>query len=77
MQTRRDNFGAAVIGNKLYVVSDLAPFAISGFRRRFAPPKPTFTVRALRARTVNAKGARSELSVDGPEMLMVLWLTAL
>jgi hypothetical protein len=47
----------------LYVVrvsSDLAPFSISGFQRREAPPKPTFTVRALRARTVNAKGARSE-----------------
>jgi hypothetical protein len=42
-------------------LSDLAPFSISGFRRREAPPKPAFTVRALRARTVNAKGARSEI----------------
>jgi hypothetical protein len=42
--------------------SDLAPFSISEFQRREAPPKPAFTVRALRARTVNAKGARSELS---------------
>jgi hypothetical protein len=41
--------------------SDLAPFSISGFRRREAPPKPTFTVRAQSARTVNAKGARSEI----------------
>jgi hypothetical protein len=43
-------------------ISDLAPFSISGFQRREAPPKPTFTVRARSARTVNAKGARSELS---------------
>ena len=43
--------------------SDLAPFSISGFQRREAPPKPAFTVRALRARTVNAKGARSELTM--------------
>jgi hypothetical protein len=42
--------------------SDLAPFSISGFQRREAPPKPTFTVRALRAQTVNAKGARSEIT---------------
>jgi hypothetical protein len=41
--------------------SDLAPFSISGFRRRFAPPKPTFTVCARSARTVNVKGARSEI----------------
>jgi hypothetical protein len=43
-------------------ILDLAPFSISEFRRRFVPPKPSFTVRALDARTVNAKDARSELS---------------
>jgi hypothetical protein len=43
--------------------SDLAAFSISWFRRREAPPKPAFTVRALRARTVNAKGARSKLPI--------------
>ena len=42
--------------------SDLAAFSTSWFRRRFAPPKPAFTVRALRARTVNAKGARSKVN---------------
>ena len=41
-------------------VSDLAAFSTSWFRRRFAPPKPAFTVRARSARTVNAKGARSK-----------------
>jgi hypothetical protein len=44
------------------VISDLAPFPTGVFRRRKALPKNAFTVRALRARTVNAKGARSELS---------------
>jgi hypothetical protein len=42
--------------------SDLAAFSTSWFRRCEAPPKPAFTVRALRARTVNAKGARSKVS---------------
>jgi hypothetical protein len=49
--------GGSVLNN-----SDLAPFSISGFQRRFAPLKPTFTVRARSARTVNAKGARSEIN---------------
>jgi hypothetical protein len=43
------------------VSSDLAPFSISEFQRCFAPLKLAFTVRARSARTVNAKGARSEL----------------
>jgi hypothetical protein len=53
--------------------SDLASFSISGFQRRKAPPKPAFTVRALRARTVNAKGARSEITF--PQYLPTLALT--
>jgi hypothetical protein len=52
----RDQF--ALVDN-ITLNSDLAAFSTSWFRRRFAPPKPAFTVRALRARTVNAKGARS------------------
>jgi hypothetical protein len=51
------NFSNSFSGN-----SDLALVSTSGFQRRFAPPKPAFTVRALRARTVNAKGARSEVT---------------
>jgi hypothetical protein len=54
-------------------ISDLALFSISGFQRREAPPKPTFTVRALRARTVNAKGARSEIYFPWRESMLMLF----
>jgi FtsP/CotA-like multicopper oxidase with cupredoxin domain len=38
----------------------LDPFSTGGFRRRKASPKTAFPVRALRARTGNANGARSK-----------------
>jgi hypothetical protein len=59
---------------RVHVILDLAPFLISGFRRREAPPKPAFTVRALRARTANAKGARSELSnINADDSCHLTW----
>jgi hypothetical protein len=51
----------AVNKSSLWVNSDLAPFSTGIFRRRKAPSKNAFTVRA---RTVNAKGARFELIQD-------------
>jgi hypothetical protein len=61
---------STLLVSRLNANSDLAAFSTSWFRRREAPPKPAFTVRALRARTVKAKGASSKptLPLPNPEL---------